>query len=132
MAMKSPQKKTYTSMRGKNIDLDLLRKRNELTPAVGNARVNARGDELGPGGKIVRSRENVVKDYYQNNPSAVPNHVKRKEVTEETAETLLEETENKTRSRATSRRKKEEESSNEWIEDSDGNYVRSEQKTATS
>lgn len=124
MAMKSPQKKTYTSMRGKNIDLDLLRKRNELTPAVGNARVNARGDELGPGGKIVRSRENVVKDYYQNNPNAVPNHVKRKEVTEETAETLLEETENKTKTRTTSRRKKEEESPNEWIEDSDGNYVR--------
>lgn len=123
MAMKSPQKKTYTSMRGKNIDLDLLRKRNELTPAVGNARVNARGDELGPGGKIVRSRENVVKDYYQNNPNAVPNHVKRKEVTEETAETLLEETENKTRSRATSRRKKEEETEG-WIEDSDGNFVR--------
>ena len=35
--------------------MDLLRQRNELTPAVGNVRVNARGDELGPGGKIIKN-----------------------------------------------------------------------------
>jgi hypothetical protein len=44
--------------------MDLLRQKNELTPAVGNVRVNARGDELGPGGKIVRSREDILKDFY--------------------------------------------------------------------
>jgi hypothetical protein len=44
--------------------MDLLRQRNELTPAVGNARVNARGDELGPGGKIVRKCEDILKDFY--------------------------------------------------------------------
>jgi len=44
--------------------MDLLRKKNELTPAVGNSRVNARGDELGPGGKIIRSREDILKDFY--------------------------------------------------------------------
>jgi hypothetical protein len=65
MAMKTTGRKTYTTARGKSIDLDLLMKRNELTPAVGNARVNARGDELGPGGKIIRKREDVVKDYYK-------------------------------------------------------------------
>ena len=42
-------------MQGKAIDMDLLRQRNELTPAVGNVRVNARGDELGPGGKIIKN-----------------------------------------------------------------------------
>ena len=63
--MKTQGRKTYTTARGKSIDLDLLIKRNELTPAVGNARVNARGDELGPGGKIIRKREEVVKDYYK-------------------------------------------------------------------
>lgn len=51
-------------MRGKQVDMDLLRKRNELTPAVGNARVNARGDELGPGGQIIKKREDVVAEYY--------------------------------------------------------------------
>lgn len=64
MALKPAPKKTYRTANGKTIDLDQLIQRNELTPAVGNARVNARGDELGPGGKIVRSREDVLKDFY--------------------------------------------------------------------
>ena len=45
MSKVSAAKKQHRSMRGKQVDMDLLRKRNELTPAVGNARVNARGDE---------------------------------------------------------------------------------------
>ena len=65
MAIKQTGKKTYKTMQGKPIDMDLLRKRNELTPAVGNAKVNARGDELGPGGKIVKKREEVLADYYR-------------------------------------------------------------------
>ena len=64
MAMKPKTKKVYRSMQGKIVDIDKLIKRNELTPAVGNARVNARGDELGAGGKIIRKREEVVRDYY--------------------------------------------------------------------
>lgn len=64
MAQKPTPKKVYRTMNGKIVDMDLLRQRNELTPAVGNARVNARGDELGTGGKIVRSREEVLKDFY--------------------------------------------------------------------
>jgi hypothetical protein len=66
MAQKQQGRKVYRSMQGKSVDMDLLRKRNELTPAVGNARVNARGDELGPGGKIIRKKEDVVKEYYKN------------------------------------------------------------------
>lgn len=63
--------KTYVSMRGKQIDMEKLGLMNELTPAVGNVRVNARGDELGPGGKIIRTREEILKDYYKDNPRAV-------------------------------------------------------------
>lgn len=58
MAIKQTGRRTYKSMQGKPIDMDLLRKRNELTPAVGNARVNARGDELG---RAVRLLKNVKK-----------------------------------------------------------------------
>ena len=61
MPMKQTGRKQYKSMQGKSIDMDLLRQKNELTPAVGNAKVNARGDELGPGGKIVRTREQVYR-----------------------------------------------------------------------
>jgi hypothetical protein len=64
MVTKATPKRVYRSANGKIVDIDLLRQRNELTPAAGNARVNARGDELGPGGKIVRKREEILKDFY--------------------------------------------------------------------
>jgi hypothetical protein len=70
--------KVYTSMKGKEIDMEKLSLKNELTPAVGNARVNARGDELGPGGKILRTKEQILQDYYKNNPRAVKEEQKRK------------------------------------------------------
>lgn len=60
--------KSYRTMRGKEVDFEKLSLKNETTPAVGNMRVNARGDELGPAGKIVRTREQVLADYYKNNP----------------------------------------------------------------
>jgi len=71
MPLKTDIKSAYRTMQGKEIDLDKLRNRNELTLAVGNARVNARGDEIGPGGKIIRKREDVMKDYYQGRSDAV-------------------------------------------------------------
>ena len=64
MAMKQAQRQVYRSMQGKEIDLDKLRMRNEMTIAVGNARVNARGDEIGPGGKIIRKREDIMTEYH--------------------------------------------------------------------
>jgi len=63
--------KTYRSLRGKEVDMEKLTLQNELQPAVGNMRVNARGDELGQGGEIVRTREEVLKDYYDKNPRSV-------------------------------------------------------------
>lgn len=61
----------YRSMQGKEVDMDKLMRANELMPAIGNAKVNARGDELGAGGKIIRRREEVMAEYYENNPKAV-------------------------------------------------------------
>jgi hypothetical protein len=57
-------------MQGQVIDMDKLMQKHELTPAVGNAKMNARGDKLGPGGKIEKTREQVVAEYYENNPKA--------------------------------------------------------------
>ena len=51
-------------MQGREIDLDTLMTKNETEPAVGNARYNARGDELGPGGQVIRRKEDIVNDYY--------------------------------------------------------------------
>ena len=63
--------KLHTSMRGREVDMDKLNLRFENIPAVGNAKVNARGDELGPGGAIKRTREQVLQDYYAKNPKAM-------------------------------------------------------------
>lgn len=58
-------------MQGKTVDMEKLMKQHELMPAVGNAHVNARGDELGRGGKIIKKREEVMAEYYENNPKAI-------------------------------------------------------------
>jgi len=60
---------TYKTARGKVIDMGKMVNQNELTPAVGNAKVNARGDKLGPGGKIIQRREEIVSQ----NISPIPN-----------------------------------------------------------
>lgn len=67
--------KLYTSMRGREVDMEKLNIRNETTPAVGNMKVNARGDELGPGGKVIRTREQILQDYYASNPRALKEEV---------------------------------------------------------
>lgn len=60
--------RTYKTMQGKEVDMEKLMRQNELMPAIGNVRVNARGDELGQGGKIVRRKEDIVSEYYESNP----------------------------------------------------------------
>ena len=67
--------RTVKSMRGKEIDMEKLNLKNELLPAVGNAKVNARGDEIGKGGEIVRTREELLQDYYNKNPRAVKEEI---------------------------------------------------------
>ena len=47
MSMKSPGRTVYKTMQGKEIDLEKLRKKNELTLAVGNVRVNDQVRHLG-------------------------------------------------------------------------------------
>lgn len=114
MAKGNQVKKQHRSMRGKLVDMDLLRKRNELTPAVGNSRVNARGDELGAGGKIIRKADDKVREHYKvagkvrsssgrANPKAEESVVIAEELTEAEQEML--------------------EQDDEWIEDEDGNFV---------
>lgn len=50
----------YRTALGKNIDIDKIRLQNEETIAVGNMRVNARGDVLGRDGQVEQSKEERV------------------------------------------------------------------------
>ena len=65
MVARAPRKRMYRSMQGKMIDIDKLRAANENVQAVGNMNVNARGDVLGAGGKIVTKKETVIQKYYE-------------------------------------------------------------------
>lgn len=57
-------KNLYRSAQGKIVDMDKLRLSNEQTIAIGNMKTNARGDQLGAGGQVVRTRAEVMKEYY--------------------------------------------------------------------
>lgn len=117
-------------MRGKSIDMDLLQQRNELTPAVGNARVNARGDELGPGGKIIRAKEDILKEYYANSDRVPDEPMPQAEVKEDA--TAQQPKTTKTRAQKKVEEKGIEEDpkmaaefgdDEEWVEDADGNFI---------
>tara|TARA_B100000029_G_scaffold9313_2_gene9894 strand:+ start:3114 stop:3521 length:408 start_codon:yes stop_codon:yes gene_type:complete len=132
MAVKQTGRKQHISMQGKAIDMDLLRQKNELTPAVGNVRVNARGDELGPGGKIIRKREEVMADYYRDHPDAVPDEIPGQgvEVVEKEPTVVPKAKKPKaTTKKATTKVEEETKveepvAQDDWVEDDDGNFVK--------
>lgn len=55
----------YRTAHGKMVDIDKLRLVNEKTIAVGNMKVNARGDQLGQGGEVVATRNQVMNQQYK-------------------------------------------------------------------
>lgn len=59
--------KIHRSARGDAVDMDMIRLSNESTIAVGNMRTNARGDELGHGGKVVKTRAQIMAEYHKLN-----------------------------------------------------------------
>ena len=65
MVARAPRKRMYRTMQGRMVDIEKLRAANESVQAVGNMNVNARGDVLGAGGKIVTPKETVIKKYYE-------------------------------------------------------------------
>ena len=129
MAVKQTGRKQYRTMQGKSIDMDLLRQRNELTPAVGNVRVNARGDELGPGGKIIKKREDVLRDYYEDNIPPTEFEASEKEIVVEEPSVVPTEVEEEpkprsTKAKAGQTKAEAKEEADDWVEDADGNFVK--------
>lgn len=122
---KQPQ---HRSMRGKLIDMNLLQKKNELTPAIGNARMNARGDEIGKGGKIVRKREDIVKEYYSQQdsvkdasgrPRGKPQAVTEEQKLEQAANVVVADL-----SDAELKLFEEAAEADDWVEDDTGNFIK--------
>ena len=87
MALKHRSKNIVTTARGKKIDFEALKRANETVRAVGNVPVNARGDEIGPNGKVIKKREEIMNEYNSTNPNAVAHTQQKPELPiEETKE----------------------------------------------
>jgi|TARA_B110000438_G_scaffold30499_1_gene29800 hypothetical protein len=129
MANSQTGRKQHVSLQGKAVDMDLLRQKNELVPAVGNVRVNARGDELGPGGKIIKKREEVMGDYYRDHPQAVPNEeagvgVADMEMESTVVPKKVSKPKKEPKVEAKVEAKVEVSKDADWREDDDGNFVK--------
>jgi hypothetical protein len=55
----------YKSASGKTVDMGALRLQNEKVRAVGNMRVNARGDVINDNNEVIRTRNEQVDKQYQ-------------------------------------------------------------------
>ena len=58
--------KNYRSAMGKNVDMGALMAKNEHTRAVGNMKVNARGDTIDPAGRVIKPITTKVNQSYSN------------------------------------------------------------------
>lgn len=59
-------KEVYRTARGKTVDMGALRLKNEKTRAVGNMKVNARGDQVNDENKVIKKKTQQVTQQYKN------------------------------------------------------------------
>ena len=78
------------SNRGQAVDMQGLVLANETTVAVGNMKVNARGDQLDAEGNIVKTKTEQAQAYYQNNPKAAVKTVSIKDAVDVSATKTME------------------------------------------
>ena len=57
-------KRKYRSAQGKMVDMNALIANNETVTSIGNMAVNARGDEILSDGTIIKTREEIMKEYH--------------------------------------------------------------------
>ena len=57
-------KEVYKSANGKPVDMGALRLQNEKVRAVGNMKVNARGDEINDRNQVIRKKPEQVSSQY--------------------------------------------------------------------
>ena len=68
--------KKHISYRGTVIDMEMLKFQNEHATALGNASMNARGDKVGRGGTILKTREELLaeREREMQIPDIIPEH----------------------------------------------------------
>tara|TARA_B100001094_G_scaffold296500_1_gene318758 strand:+ start:10099 stop:10479 length:381 start_codon:yes stop_codon:yes gene_type:complete len=78
--------------KGQAVDIQSLALANEQAVAVGNMKVNARGDQLDNKGNIVKTKTEQAQAYYQNNPKAAVKTVSIKDAVDVSATKEMEQT----------------------------------------
>lgn len=141
--------KNYKSMRGANIDVAKLMLQQEKNISVGNTRSNARGDQLGRGGRVVKGADEIAREHYnKNNPRAVKQtsiklddaDVKRQiEEAKSNPDPIMDdwkepEAEQQAEPEPEKVQVKEETTKpkDEWVEDEEGNFVKASEVKKTS
>lgn len=78
------------------VDVEKIILQHEKQVALGNMNVNARGDELGAGGKVIKTREEIMEKFYEANPNLNDKAVANIKFTKnpETVEKIVEEVNN--------------------------------------
>lgn len=75
----------HKTANGIPIDMDSIRMQNEHVIAAGNAGLNARGDLVGPGGRVIKKAEELAREQYAQQQTQI--------VTNKSVKGKLEETE---------------------------------------
>lgn len=127
--------KERKSMRGVSVDLGKLMAQQEKNIAVGNTKSNARGDQLGRAGRVVKSADEISREHYnRNNPRAVAKtsikldeDVKREieEAKKASTDSIVDDWEEPEIEENVEEQLQEiQEEEDEWVEDAEGNFVR--------
>jgi hypothetical protein len=69
-------KDVYRSANGKPVDMGALRLKNEKTRAVGNMKINARGDEINEHGQVIRKKTEQANNQYSRQTASQPVNTK--------------------------------------------------------
>lgn len=64
---------THRTARGKILDMDAMRAKNEMVRAVGNMLVNARGDVIDSNGNVINDNTKRVNEFYMKSVMAKAN-----------------------------------------------------------
>lgn len=66
----------HLSHRGTPIDMDMLKYQNQYKAALGNGQMNARGDKIGQGGTVIKTREQLLAERERDilKPDIIPEH----------------------------------------------------------
>jgi hypothetical protein len=68
----------HITYRGVAIDMDSLSRENEKVPAIGNMRVNAKGDQIS-GGKVTKTADQIARDNHRVQQAVVNTGLKGKQ-----------------------------------------------------